>query len=102
MTTEFQTGDLVTIEGKAGKVDRAEVADVREASEMPDLPIPESDLARQFIAEDFQRVAVIDYDYHDTYWSTVRVRFVTLQDFNGVWWDAQGHPLTIVKVGERA
>lgn len=103
MNPEFHTGDVVTIEGKAGKVDHAEVVDARDTSEMPVLSGLEdlSDQARQILAEEFARVAVIEYDYQ-TDVEQVPVLFVALQDFNGVWWDLKGHPLTIVKTEEHA
>lgn len=101
MTTEIHTGDLVTIEGKAGKVEHAEVVDVRDARDMPSLPIPESDLARQFILEDYLRVAAIDYLWLRREGHSLWVRMVALQDFKGVWWDVQGHAITIVKEQER-
>jgi hypothetical protein len=103
MNPELFTGDIVSIEGKAGKIPHAEVADVRDTGEMPILSGLEdlSEQACQILAEEFARVAVIDYDYQ-TDVNQIPVRFVALQDFNGVWWDLKGHPLTIVKAQERA
>lgn len=101
MNLDFQTGDVVSIEGKAGKVDHAEVVDARESSAMPTLAGLEdlSDQARTILAEEFARVAVIEYDYQ-TDIEQVRLRFAVLQDFNGVWWDLKGHPLTIVRLAD--
>ena len=96
----IEPGDLVMIEGKAGKVDQAEVIEVCDATDLtavrPFVP-PEIDLDRS--AEGFRCAAVIAYEYYLKPNRPLPVYFVAFQDFNGVWWDRQGHPLTIVKAG---
>jgi len=87
----MKTGDMITVEGKAGKV-TAQVLDVRAADELPDLPVDVSDEARQILADEFRNVAVIAYRFGV---ERIPVMFVALEDEQGIWWDLKGHQLSI-------
>jgi hypothetical protein len=58
----MKTGDLITVEGKAGRV-TARVLELRAADDLPDLPVDCSGQARQILAYEFRRVAIIGYRF---------------------------------------
>jgi hypothetical protein len=90
----MKTGDMITVEGKAGRV-TARVLDVRAADELPDLPVDVSDAARKILADEFRNVAVIAYRLGV---ERIPVMFVALEDERGIWWDLRGHQLSISPV----
>jgi hypothetical protein len=87
----MRTGDLITVEGKAGRV-TARVLELRAAADMPDLPIDVSDEARKILADEYRRVAILAYRYGV---ERIPVMFVALEDESGAWCDLQGHALSI-------
>lgn len=93
----MKNGDLVTVSGRAGTV-AAVIVDVRAVDDLPDvdsLPVAYSRQVRAWlIADCFQRVAVIAYDFCDN-GTTVPVMFAAFEDRAGVWWDLKGHNLQI-------
>jgi hypothetical protein len=89
--SKMKTGEMITVEGKAGKV-TAQVLDVRAADELPDLPVDVSDEARKILADEFRNVAVIAYRFGV---ERIPVMFVALEDEQGIWWDLRGHQLSI-------
>jgi len=92
----MQTGDLITVEGKAGRV-TARVLELRAADDLPDLPVDCSDQARQILADEFRRVAIIGYRFGA---ERIPVMFVGLEDERGTWWDLHGHQLSITAAND--
>jgi len=95
---KFGKGDLVSIDGQAGRVP---IATCFELCALEDLPvgIPYARLVLRWLNEDgFTHIALLSHPFRERSGREITVTFVALLDRAGRWTDQNGQRLTITRL----